>query len=193
VVLWMPNLPQLKDALSTSEECITPHMVRCQSVRAHSPFSFPLAKDNLSTTDFDICATVTISTLIDRIIESFKMFVTSANLPKNRTRSNTMNSFDGSSLPRATTDRLSWGVLQIDADEEVELKQHMWLLQIRKLRRVINRLSETVGRLRNVKSGISPYVTACQCIHIWLVQNMDGLESKYHINSTAAFKKHPAA
>ncbi|KAL3473116.1 hypothetical protein BJX99DRAFT_261661 [Aspergillus californicus] len=79
--------------------------------------------------------------------------------------------------------KLSWGVLQIEPDEEEELKEHMWLLQFRKLGRVLNVFSSSLGLLRSAGShsagGSSTHATACRCIHMWLVQKAQLISSRY--------------
>lgn len=118
------------------------------------------------------------------------------------TRANTVSSpthskiIDGSeeSLPGVSVPRLSWGVLQIEPDEEAEIKQHMWLIQHRKLQRVIRKLIVTVGRLRNAQDSGSPaHIMTCQYIHMWLVQKAEALEDRYRVHDGAATKDNTAA
>jgi hypothetical protein len=110
-----------------------------------------------------------------------------------------------SSSAADTAPKLSLGELQIDPEEENQLKQHLWLLQFRKLRKVISKMSVSVrlltgtgniGATGNGVGGIgggigaigaggggggghSAHVMACQCIHMWLVQKADGLKARY--------------
>ena len=85
---------------------------------------------------------------------------------------------------------MSWGTLQIEPDEEAELKQHMWLIQLRKLQRVITKLSAAVTQLRSAQnSSNSAYVMTCQCIHMWLVQKAEGLKAKYPGNDAMVGRK----
>ncbi len=74
--------------------------------------------------------------------------------------------------------------MQIEPDEEAELKQHMWLIQLRKLQRVIKKLGVAVGLLRGAQdSGNSAYIMTCQCIHMWLVQKAEALKARYQADN----------
>lgn len=99
-----------------------------------------------------------------------------ANPEPSRSRSSTVCS-PGGPLPSIPAPRLSWGGLQIEPDEEVELKQHMWRLQLRKIQRVIKKLSAKTGASKSAQdSGNSAYVMICQYIHMWLVQKVECLK-----------------
>ena len=141
----------------------------------------------------DLCIAVTTSILIGRIIQGFELFMTRANTLSSPTPSRIIDGSDESS-PGVSVPRLSWGVLQIEPDEEAELKQHMWLIQHRKLQKVIKKLIVAVGQLRNAQdSGNSAHIMTCQYIHMWLVQKAEGLEDRYRVNDDAVIKENPAA
>ena len=141
----------------------------------------------------DLHIAVTTSILIGRIIECFELFLTRAKTLSSPTHSRIIDGSDESS-PGVSVPRLSWGALQIEPDEEAELKQHMWLIQLRKLQRVIKKLMVAVDQLRNAQgSGNSAHIMTCQYIHMWLVQKAEGLEDRYRVNDDAAIKGHPAA
>ncbi|KAI2643560.1 hypothetical protein GGS21DRAFT_497038 [Xylaria nigripes] len=147
---------RLKQAIRVAEECVS-----CPCT----------TRDEMSI--------ITTSTLIGRIIECFEIFME---------RPNSMNAMNGiksvdspdNSSPGSVEPTLSWGVLQIEPDEEAELRQHMWLIQFRKLQRVIKKLGVAVGFLRNVQgSGNSAHIISCQCIHMWLMQKAEILHERH--------------
>ncbi|KAI5866019.1 hypothetical protein GGS23DRAFT_364637 [Durotheca rogersii] len=142
---------QLKHAVNVCEECIS---CPCTS------------QDEISL--------LTTSILIGRIIEGFDAFMGRANPVIGPSHSDTPGGA-GDGVPR-----MSWGALQIEPDEEVELKQHMWLIQLRKLQRVIKKLGTAVSRLGGAQvNGNSAHIMTCQCIHIWLVQKAETLQESY--------------
>ena len=122
-------------------------------------------------------STVTICILIGYIIQGFETVLAKGS----PSSSSNASDLSGSNTPNGTAPRLSWGVLPIEPDEEDELKQHMWLLQFRKLQKVLKLLSASVGRLRNAGGNNvnSAHAMACQCIHMWLVQKAEIVIDKY--------------
>ncbi|KAJ8127951.1 hypothetical protein O1611_g5685 [Lasiodiplodia mahajangana] len=126
---------RLKQAIRTSEECIS-----------------------CTCTTRDEMSIIITSTLIGHIIEGFEICMERANPLTGINGVNTADSSEDSS-PGSVVPTLSWGVLQIEPDEEAELRQHMWLIQLRKLQRVIKKLGVAVGLLRNVQdSGNSAHI-----------------------------------
>ncbi|KAK3936138.1 hypothetical protein QBC46DRAFT_412359 [Diplogelasinospora grovesii] len=119
---------------------------------------------------------VTTSILIGRIIEGFEVFMARANPLSSPTRPSTMSSIS-ESTSGVSVPRLSWGGLQMEPDEEAELKKHMWLMQLRKLQRVIKKLSVTTTGPRD--SGNSTHLMIHQCIHMWLAQKVECLKDCY--------------
>jgi len=119
---------------------------------------------------------VTNSILIGRVIQGLEF-----TLLQTTVKSTPSSSSDTCPGPIAgDPPKLSWGELQIDRDEENQLKQHLWLLQFRKLKRVIQMLNTSVRQLTSsVSGGHSAYVMACQCIHKWLTQKADTLKARY--------------
>ncbi|KAL2789403.1 hypothetical protein BJX66DRAFT_235991 [Aspergillus keveii] len=152
---------------------------------------------------------LTTSILIGRVIQGLE-----ASLMRTTTSPYSSYSSYSSSAPASSTSsssaadtapKLSLGELQIDPEEENQLKQHLWLLQFRKLRKVISKMSVSVrlltgtgniGATGNGVGGIggsigaigaggggsgghSAHVMACQCIHMWLLQKADGLKARY--------------
>ncbi len=124
-----------------------------------------------------------ISALIGQVLQGFESLLAKASLSGGSLySSNTSESSHGGKVNTTAAPRLSWGVLQIEPDEEDELKQHLWRLQFRKLENVLKQFSASVDRLRNAQgqgSGNSAHVMACQCIHMWLVQKAEAVKNRY--------------
>ena len=149
-----------------------------------------------------LIVTVTISILVGHVIQGFESTLGNVNSLSSRSASsnpedttNTNSSSSGQKTPKTslTSPRLSWGVLQIDPDEEDELKQHMWLLQFRKLQRVLMQLNNasTVRNAQQAGSGSggdSAHLMASQCIHTWLAQRADVVKDKYQAKNNARGK-----
>ncbi|KAI1124390.1 hypothetical protein F5Y10DRAFT_249525 [Nemania abortiva] len=150
---------RLKQAIRTSEECIS-----------------------CTCTTRDEMSIIITSTLIGHIIEGFEICMEKANPLMGMNGMSTADSSEDSS-PGSVVPTLSWGVLQIEPDEEAELRQHMWLIQLRKLQRVIKKLGVAVGLLRNAQdSGNSAHIVTCQCMHVWLTQKAEVLQER-HLNT----------
>ncbi|KAI2686208.1 transcriptional regulator family: Fungal Specific TF [Penicillium roqueforti] len=177
------------------------HKCSCTSHLMKQLVSLPLAFENQATLSFDVqlselklavnvakacmgcsctlhddMAMLMISILIGRVIQGFEKTL-SIIQPMANTES--LNAPSGPGRPgHAPT--LSWGTLQIEADEEDELKQHMWLLQFKKFRPVLNQFNTYIGRLGGTYGfGDSAQVKAYQCIHMWLAQKMDNVNHQY--------------
>ncbi|KAI1104961.1 hypothetical protein F4804DRAFT_305577 [Jackrogersella minutella] len=145
---------QLKHAINVSEGCLN-----CNCI----------SRDEMSI--------MTIGILIGRIIEGLEMFMTRANPLKSPTFSNPLDNSEESS-PGNSGPRLSWGLLEIEPDEEAELKHHLWLIQIRKLQGVLKKLSVSVDQMkRSEGNGNSAKSMTYQCIHMWLMQKAELLRT----------------
>ena len=122
-----------------------------------------------------------ISTLVGRVIQGFEKALPRAGLEE----SNGMQVHDTS--PRGdvghgygNSRQLSWGLLQIEPDEEKKLKRHLWLLQFRKLRRTLTQFNEFVGQLRGTETQENlAQIVAFQFIHRWLDQKVENVTSQY--------------
>ncbi|KAI1360018.1 hypothetical protein F5Y08DRAFT_59697 [Xylaria arbuscula] len=149
---------QLKQAISVSEMCLG-----CQCI-----------------TQDDTSMMIT-GTLIGNIIERLDCFITQVNQqlarPAPRSRSSVTEFLDDDSPGRPSS--RFWGSLEIEPLEEAELKFHLCLIQLRKLRRILKQMiasvdsmSATEGRENSAKA------MAIQCIYVWLVQKVDALKTK---------------
>ncbi|CEN60515.1 Putative Zn2/Cys6 DNA-binding protein [Aspergillus calidoustus] len=122
------QLSQLRRVINIAEDCIT-----CPCT----------TQDDMSI--------MTTSILIGRVIQGLE-----ASLMRTTTSPYSSYSSYSSSAPASSTSsssapdtapKLSLGELQIDPEEENQLKQHLWLLQFRKLRKVISKMSVSVRLL----------------------------------------------
>lgn len=137
------------------------------------------------------CKLVTTGILLGRIIEGFSSIMTRENLVSHPASSHV--ELERSALLPETgpVPRFSWGEMQLEPDEEAELNQRMWLIQLRKLRNVIQKLSHAVGNPdrgtdgRNSASGM-----ICQCIHMWLEQKATALQERCEVLNSAAGTDH---
>ncbi|KAL4993016.1 hypothetical protein BDV10DRAFT_190372 [Aspergillus recurvatus] len=145
--------------------------------------------DELTGRSFDPwrIRTVLVSVLIGRALQGFEATLSKLRPSSGHCASSANASFHKgrrATVAASTTPRLSWGALQIEPDEEEELKEHLWLLQFRKLGRVLDMFSSSLGRLRNSDnknstSDSSAHVMACRCIHMWLVHKAGSIGDCY--------------
>ncbi|KAK5996473.1 hypothetical protein PT974_01807 [Cladobotryum mycophilum] len=182
------RLSQLRRAIKVSEECI-----RCNCI-TKDQMSLSRSESKIETRRSGTLTfflsfffhAVTISILVGRVVQGFEATLAkvspSCSSPENfcSGSASSSDSSSSSSSPDTASPRLSWGVLQLEPDEENELKQHLWLLQFRKLQKVLRQFSASVSRLRDAQgSENSAHVMACQCIHMWLAQRADMVRDKY--------------
>lgn len=71
----------------------------------------------------------------------------------------------------AATPRLSWGVLEMENEDEDDLKQHLWLLHFRKLEGLLEQLGTFIRLMQSTQAHDgSAHVMACGFILLWLKQ-----------------------
>lgn len=71
----------------------------------------------------------------------------------------------------AATPRLSWGVLEMENEDEDDLKQHLWLLHFRKLEGLLEQLGTFIRLMQSTQAhDDSAHVMACGFILLWLKQ-----------------------
>ncbi|KAI5866014.1 hypothetical protein GGS23DRAFT_555049 [Durotheca rogersii] len=116
------QLSRLRKATKLSEDCIK---CACQS------------KDEL--------VTVTIGILLFRIIQGFETALALARPDGQGTVLIPRPSRPHSAAPSPP---LLWGSMQFDHEEMEHMKQHLWLLQFRKLEKILESLGESVTRMR---------------------------------------------
>ncbi|KAI0449669.1 hypothetical protein F5B21DRAFT_519920, partial [Xylaria acuta] len=119
-----------------------------------------------------------ISILVGRIIQGFEVTLSIQSVPS--IHQNADESLGDLRVTSTAPPRLSWGVLQIEHDDEDDLKRHLWLMQFRKLERLLSQFSASVGRLKNARgSSSSAHVMACECTHMWLEQKSRVVKERY--------------
>lgn len=161
------QLSQLRQAINVSEDCIN---CDCTS------------RDDLSI------SMVTLSLLVGHVIQGFESLLTKVSSCSSSLCPNIEDTPNGQTS-NVSSPRLSWGVLQIDPDEEDELKQHLWLLQFRKLQRVLMQFNAPIGQPKSPQgSGDPAYVMECQSIHMWLAQRAEIVKDRYEAKNSAREK-----
>ncbi|KAL8831108.1 MAG: hypothetical protein Q9191_001057 [Dirinaria sp. TL-2023a] len=152
------QLSHLRQAINIAEDCI-----KCICT----------SDDNLSMT------MVTVSILVGHVIQGFESLLAEFSSSSGSSSSNIEHS-SSRQASNVSSPGISWGLLQMDPDEEDELKQHLWLLQFRKLQRVLMQFNASTEQFRSMQDGgSSAHVMECQCIHLWLAQRTDIVKDKY--------------
>lgn len=129
------------------------------------------------------------SNLLGLILQGFEL-----TLPKIRPSFNAANSSCSAindHIPMdGVTSRLSWKMLEIEPDEENELKEHLWLLHFRKLQKVVKQFSASVSQLHNRshEGENSMHTIACQCIYRWLSQRTEAIKEMFLVQSNGQCK-----
>ncbi|KAJ3563669.1 hypothetical protein NPX13_g8117 [Xylaria arbuscula] len=170
---------QLKQAISVSEMCLGCQCITQDDTSMSKRYRLLLVPTMF--TDASRSLLVITGTLIGNIIERLDCFITQVNQqlarPAPRSRSSVTEFLDDDSPGRPSS--RFWGSLEIEPLEEAELKFHLCLIQLRKLRRILKQMiasvdsmSATEGRENSAKA------MAIQCIYVWLVQKVDALKTK---------------
>jgi hypothetical protein len=121
---------------------------------------------------------VILSILVGRIVQGFE-----TSLPKSSDSSSAQsssasqnmvlpdNSCSAGKPGGGAAPRLSWGVLEIENEDEDDLKQHLWLLHFRKLEGLLKQLGTFIRLMRSMQANDnSAHVMACGFILMWLEQ-----------------------
>ncbi|KAI1296453.1 hypothetical protein F5Y03DRAFT_293963 [Xylaria venustula] len=148
-----------------------------------------LCEDSIecTCTSRDELSIMVVSILVGRIIQGFEATLSIGSLSSiHRNMDKSLGDLmAGSTAAPRLSPRLSWGVLQIEHDDEYDLKRHLWLMQFRKLERLLSQFSTSVGRLKNARgSSSSAHVMACECTHMWLEQKAREVKEKYLAQGT---------
>ena len=78
--------------------------------------------------------------------------------------------------------RLSWGVLELEEEDEMDLRQRLYLLSFRKLERLLSQLTLYLRDLRNAWAGLpdssrhTAFVIACDYTRLWLEKKADDVK-----------------
>ncbi|KAH8167678.1 hypothetical protein CIB48_g564 [Xylaria polymorpha] len=170
---------QLKQAIGVSEMCLGCQCITQDDTSMSKRYRLLLVPTMF--TDASRSLLVITGTLIGNIIERLDCFITQVNQqlarPASRSRSS-VTEFPDDDSPSRPSSRF-WGSLEIEPLEEAELKFHLCLIQLRKLRRILKQMiasadsmSATEGRENSAKA------MTIQCIYVWLVQKVDALKTK---------------
>ncbi|KAI9679686.1 MAG: hypothetical protein M1822_007292 [Bathelium mastoideum] len=98
--------------------------------------------------------------------------------------SNNMTSLGGLMEPR-----LSWGALELEENDEMDLRQRLYLLSFRKLERLLSQLTLYLQDLRNVSVSLPDssqhmaFVIACDYTRLWLEKKASDVKKLFSVLS----------
>ncbi|KAJ4287144.1 hypothetical protein N0V90_012542 [Kalmusia sp. IMI 367209] len=78
--------------------------------------------------------------------------------------------------------RLSWGVLELEDDDEKDLRQRLYLLSFRKLERLLTQLTQYLRDLHNARANLPDpsrhmaFIIACDYTRLWLEKKADDVK-----------------
>lgn len=84
--------------------------------------------------------------------------------------------------------RLSWGVLELEDDEEIDLRQRLYVLSFRKLERLLSQLSLYLRNLRDARAGLPDpsrymaFVMACDYTRLWLEKKAEDVKRLFLVS-----------
>ena len=83
--------------------------------------------------------------------------------------------------------RLSWGMLELEDDDEMDLRQRLYLLSFRKLERLLSQLTLYLRDLHNVWASLPDpsrhmaFVIACDYTRLWLEKKASGVKRLFTV------------
>ncbi|KAF2806154.1 uncharacterized protein BDZ99DRAFT_465805 [Mytilinidion resinicola] len=83
--------------------------------------------------------------------------------------------------------RLSWGVLELEEDDEMDLRQRLYLLSFRKLERLLSQLTLYLRDLHNQWAGLpdpsrhTAFMIACDYTRIWLEKKAGDVKRMFSV------------
>lgn len=86
------------------------------------------------------------------------------------------------SLASLMEPRLSWGMLELEDDDEVDLRQRLYLLSFRKLERLLSQLTMYLRNLHDARACLSDpsrhmaFVMACDYTRLWLEKKAEDVK-----------------
>lgn len=86
------------------------------------------------------------------------------------------------SLASLMEPRLSWGMLELEDDDEVDLRQRLYLLSFRKLERLLSQLTMYLRNLHDSRACLSDpsrhmaFVMACDYTRLWLEKKAEDVK-----------------
>ncbi|RYP61684.1 hypothetical protein DL770_009735 [Monosporascus sp. CRB-9-2] len=157
------NVPATDTPASRSQVC------SCSSRVIQQICAVKLSEDSIEC-ECTLGDEMNIGTFIGRILQGFDETLNASPATAKSAHGDT---------PNGMAPKLSWGVLELEEDDESGLRQHLWLMQFGKLEKLLNRFSTSVRRLRNSHgSGNSAHVMLCECIHMWLEQKAQVIKDR---------------
>jgi hypothetical protein len=117
-----------------------------------------------------------IAMLIGYVIDDFKM-LTNEPAPY-ATVMSTCGSFEP---------RLSWGVLELEEDDEMDLRHRLYLLSFRKLEKLLTQLTLYLRDLHNTWAGLADpsrhmaFVIACDYTRLWLEKKAEDVKRRFAV------------
>lgn len=86
------------------------------------------------------------------------------------------------SLASLMEPRLSWGMLELEDDDEVDLRQRLYLLSFRKLERLLSQLTMYLRNLHDSRASLADpsrhmaFVMACDYTRLWLEKKAEDVK-----------------
>uniref|UniRef100_A0AAU8CJA1 Zn(II)2Cys6 transcription factor n=1 Tax=Gnomonia sp. TaxID=2011790 RepID=A0AAU8CJA1_9PEZI len=86
------------------------------------------------------------------------------------------------SLANFMEPKLSWGMLELEDDDEVDLRQRLYLLSFRKLERLLSQLTMYLRNLHDARASLSDpsrhmaFVMACDYTRLWLEKKAEDVK-----------------
>ena len=83
--------------------------------------------------------------------------------------------------------RLSWGVLELEDDDEMDLRQRLYQLSFRKLERLLSQLTLYLRDLHNARANLPDpsrhmaFVIACDYTRLWLEKKAGDVKRLFSI------------
>ncbi len=152
-----------------------------------------------------------VAMLIGYVIDDFKMLASESSLPRSSSSSSSAAAAEMVTLGNAergsksnssrvatpsSTDmslgglmepRLSWGVLELEEDDEMDLRQRLYLLTFRKLERLLSQLTLYLQDLHSVWDSLPDpsrhmaFVIACDHTRLWLEKKAGGVKRLFSV------------
>ncbi|KAI4246731.1 MAG: hypothetical protein L6R40_001760 [Gallowayella cf. fulva] len=86
--------------------------------------------------------------------------------------------------------RLSWGVLELEEEDEMELRQRLYLLSFRKLERLLSQLTQYLQDLHNAWAGLpdpsqhTAFMIACDYTRLWLEKKAGNVRRLFSVHAS---------
>lgn len=88
--------------------------------------------------------------------------------------------------------RLSWGVLELEDDDEMDLRQRLYLLSFRKLERLLSQLTLYLRNLHDVRASLPDpsrhmaFVIACDYTRLWLEKKAEDVKRMLLVSAVSS-------